>query len=89
VARVEQLLDGMITGYTMSIQRTERALAQFGLERIACAGRAFDPELMEVVEVVNDSSRPPGQVVEEVRPGYRWRGRLFRYAQVSVARDTK
>jgi molecular chaperone GrpE (heat shock protein) len=40
---------------------------------------------MEVVEVVPDGGRA-GQVVEEVRRGYLWRGRVFRYAQVKVAR---
>jgi molecular chaperone GrpE len=41
---------------------------------------------MEVVEVVADADRPPGTVVEEVRVGYTWRGKVFRFAQVKVAR---
>jgi molecular chaperone GrpE len=81
-----QLFDSLLTGYRMSLQRIERVLEQQGLEPIDCAGQPFDPELMEAVAVVSDSARPPGQVVEEVRRGYQWRGRLFRYAQVSVAK---
>ena len=62
------------------------ALEQFNLEPIATAGETFDPELMEVVEVVGDSGKPAGEVLEEVRRGY-WRGEVvFRYAQVKVAR---
>jgi molecular chaperone GrpE len=85
-ARAEQLLDALITGYNMSIQRAERALQQYGLERIACAGQPFDPERMEVIEVVKDTPHPPGRVVEEVRPGYLRHRRVFRCAQVSVAK---
>ena len=85
--RIRQLLDSVLTGYTMSLQRLDRVLPQCGLERIPCAGERFDPEQMEVVAAVPDSGRPQGEVLEEVRPGYRWRGRVFRYAQVSVARS--
>src|SRR5262249_43422121 len=45
--RVRQLLDSVLTGYTMSLQRLERALQQHGLEAIPAAGRPFDPERME------------------------------------------
>src|SRR5262249_52779787 len=70
----------------MSLARVDRALEQFNLEPIATVGETFDPELMEVVEVVGDSGKPAGEVLEEVRRGY-WRGEVvFRYAQVKVAR---
>jgi molecular chaperone GrpE len=83
---VRQLLEALLTGYAMSLQRIQRALEQQGLEPIACVGEAFDPERMEVMEAVGDSGRPSGEVLEEIRPGYLWRGRVFRYAQVRVSR---
>ena len=67
-------------------RRVERLLPTLELEPLSCIGSSFDPELMEVVEVVGDTDQPAGTVVEEVRPGYLWRGRLFRFAQVKVAR---
>lgn len=84
--QVRRLLDSVLVGYMMSLQRLERTLQQHGLESIPCAGQPFDPEQMEAVEVVADSDRPPGEVIDEVRPGYRWRDRVFRFAQVRVAR---
>jgi molecular chaperone GrpE len=84
--RVRQLLSSLVTGYTMSVQRIERALRQHGLEAISTAGERFDPERMEVVEAVAGSGRPSGEVVEEIRRGYLWNGRVFRYAQVRVAK---
>lgn len=84
--QIEQLFDAVLTGYTMSLQRLERALLQCELEPIPSLGELFDPELMEVVEVATGLDRPANEVVEEVRRGYRWRGRVFRYALVRVAR---
>ena len=40
-----------------------------------------------VVEAVTNSGHAPGTVIEEVRRGYFWNGRVFRYAQVRVARS--
>jgi molecular chaperone GrpE len=85
--RVRAFLDSVITGYTMSVQRLDRALFRHGLELIPTAGQPFDPERMEVLEVVPDSDRPANEVVDEVRRGYLWHGRLFRPAQVRVAKD--
>lgn len=85
--RTRELLEAIISGYTMSLQRVDRALRQHDLEPIPCVGQPFDPERMEVVEAVGDSGRPAGEVLEEVRPGYLWRGRVFRFALVRVARS--
>jgi molecular chaperone GrpE len=87
VERVRQLLASLATGYTMSLQRVERTLRQHGLEPIAAVGQPFDPERMEVVEAVAGSGRPGGEVLDEVRRGYLWNGRVFRFAQVRVAKS--
>jgi molecular chaperone GrpE len=85
--RLGHLLDSVLTGYRMSLQRLERALEKSGLEPIPCVGQPFNPEQMEVVAAVADSGRPAGEVIEEVHRGYLWHGRVFRYAQVSVAKS--
>ena len=86
VARFRQVLDALLVGYSMSLQRIERAFEQQGLEVIACIGQRFDPETMEVAEVVREEGRESTEVLQEIRRGYLWRGRLFRYAQVRVAK---
>ena len=84
--RFRQVLDALLVGYRMSLQRIERAFEQQGLEAIACVGQPFNPEIMEVAEVVRVEGRPSTEVVQEIRRGYLWHGRLFRYAQVRVAK---
>jgi molecular chaperone GrpE len=83
---LRQTLDGLLTGYAMGLARIERALPPFGVEPLPCAGRRFDPEQMEVVEVVAGTGHPSGEVVEEVRRGYTRDGAVFRFAQVKVAK---
>jgi molecular chaperone GrpE len=84
--RVRGFVTSLVTGYTMSLQRVERALQQHGLEEIPTVGLPFDPETMEVLEVVHEPGRTTTEVIEEVRRGYRWREKLFRFSQVRVAR---
>jgi molecular chaperone GrpE len=88
VERQRQTLAATAAGYAMTLQRVERAMAQHGLEAIPAVSQPFDPELMEVLEVVLDSGAPSGEVVQEVRRGYLWNGRVFRYAQVRVAKNS-
>lgn len=84
--KARQALAALATGYAMSVQRLERAMQRQGLEPIPAVGRPFDPERMEVLEAVADSGRPAGEVLGEVRKGYLWQGRIFRFAQVRVAK---
>jgi molecular chaperone GrpE len=86
VARFRQVLDALLVGYAMSLQRIERAFEQQVLEAIPCIGEPFNPETMEVAEVVREEGRSSTEVLQEIRRGYLWRGRLFRYAQVRVAK---
>jgi len=57
------------------------------VRRIDTLGQPVDPDRMTVVEVVDAPDRPPGVVVDEVRRGYTWRGRVLRFAEVRAARS--
>jgi len=85
--RIRLTLTGLLTGYTMSLQRLDRALQQHGLDPIPSVGEEYDPEFMEVLEAVSGTGQPSGEVIEEVRRGYLYKGRVFRFAQVRVARS--
>jgi molecular chaperone GrpE len=85
--RARQILASVAAGYTMTVQRVERALSKHGVEPIPALDEPYDPERMEAVEAVRGSGRPSGEVLDEVRRGYLYQGRVFRYAQVRVAKD--
>lgn len=74
------------SGLKLAQQRLSNALGKLDLEVIATVGEPFDPETMEVLEVLADSEHESGTVIDEVRRGYRWQGRVIRFAQVRVAK---
>lgn len=51
----------------------------------ATRGRAFDPREHDAIANVPGTGRPEGEIVEEIRRGYRLRDRVLRPALVAVA----
>ena len=51
----------------------------------ASPGRPFDPREHEAITNVSGTDRPEGEIVEEIRHGYRLRDRVIRPALVTVA----
>src|SRR6476620_3997544 len=54
----------------------------------ASPGRPFDPREHEAIANVPGTDRPDGEIVDEVRRGYRLRDRVIRPALVAVATST-
>ena len=76
------IFNSLIEGYDLILGRLQRAMEKAELYRIECVGRQVDPHLMTVVEVVDDPFRPPGLVVDQIRPGYYWKDKAIRFAEV-------
>jgi molecular chaperone GrpE len=72
-----------------AIDRKLRALLESeGVSNIdAVPGTPFDPREHEAVANVPGTGRPGGEIVEELRRGYRLRDRVIRPALVAVAED--
>jgi molecular chaperone GrpE len=82
-----QGLDSLREGYGLIRDRLQKALLRAEVRRIECCGRPVDPHTMTIIEVVDDPSRPAGTVVDEIRPGYFWKGQVFRCAEVRAVRE--
>ena len=78
--------DGWVEGIA-AIDRKLRALLESeGVAAIdAAAGVQFDPREHEAIVNVPNTGRPGGEIVEELRRGYRLRDRVIRPALVAVA----
>ena len=61
-------------------------LAELGLVEISALDRMFDPSLHEAVSQVETDDVPEGQVVQQLRKGYKFGDRLLRPASVVVAK---
>jgi molecular chaperone GrpE len=75
------------TGISMIYQQLKRALTEIGLEEVDATGKLFDPNLHEAVSQKETAEVPEGQVVQQLRKGYKFRDRLLRPASVVVARQ--
>ena len=80
------LLASLGDGYQLICGRLQRMLAEHRIERLACVGQSVDPSRMSVIELVDAPGVAPETVVEEIRPGYVWRGIVVRYAEVRATR---
>jgi molecular chaperone GrpE len=73
-------------GFSMVAQQLKSALVDAGLEEVDAAGKPFDPNLHEAVSQKETANVPEGQVIQQLRKGYKLRERLLRPAGVIVAK---
>ena len=79
-------LESLKTGLAMIYNQLKSALAETGLEEIDATNQPFDPNLHEAVSHQESADVPEGQVLQQLRKGYKLRERLIRPASVVVAR---
>jgi molecular chaperone GrpE len=82
-------LQSLLEGFDLIQNRVRRVLKSEAIEPISCLGFPVDPERMIVIETTDTSDRPPQTVIEELRRGYTWRGRILRLAEVRAVRGQR
>jgi molecular chaperone GrpE len=81
--------DPWFEGIAAIDRKLRQLLESEGVSTIdAAAGRPFDPRQHEAIVNVPGTGRAEGEIVEEVRRGYRLRDRVIRPALVAVASST-
>ena len=86
-ARPAELADNAWAEGIAAIDRKLGALLESeGVTAVdAAPGRPFDPREHEAIANVPGTGRPEGEIVDELRRGYRLRDRILRPALVAVA----
>ncbi len=79
-------VESLKTGVTMILSQLKSAVADAGLEEVDASGKAFDPNLHEAVSQQESADVPEGNVLQQLRRGYKFRERLLRPATVIVAK---
>jgi molecular chaperone GrpE len=74
------------TGVNMILSQLRTTLTEAGLEEIDAANQPFDPNFHEAVAQQESAEVPEGQVLQQLRKGYKLRDRLLRPATVIVAK---
>jgi molecular chaperone GrpE len=73
-------------GVAMIHQQLRNMLLETGLEEVDATGKAFDPSWHEAVSQQESAEVAEGQVLQQLRKGYKLRDRLIRPATVVVAK---
>lgn len=77
-------------GVEMITAQMTQQLVENGVETISAKGRKYDPNTDEVLmTVATDDPDQEGLVVEELEPGYQFKGKLLQPAKVNVAKLKK
>ena len=74
-------------GVTMVLQQLKSVLAEAGLEEVNALGQPFDPNFHEALSQQETPEVPEGQVIHQLRKGYKLRDRLLRPASVIIAKQ--
>ena len=73
-----------------SIEITKKDLVSIfkknGIEPIECINKKFDPNFHQAMLEVEDNTKEPGTVVQEIQKGYMMKDRLLRPSLVSVTK---
>jgi molecular chaperone GrpE len=79
-------IQSLQTGVNMIYQQLKASLTEAGLEELDATNKPFDPNVHEAVSQKETEEVPEGQVVQQLRKGYKFRDRLLRPASVIVAK---
>lgn len=74
----------IINGLLIIKKQIESFLSEEGVEEINAMGEEFDPQFHEAVEVISDSNRESGIIVEEIEKGYMLQEEVIRASKVKV-----
>jgi molecular chaperone GrpE len=79
-------VESLRSGVQMIAQQLKSAMSDAGLQEIDATGQAFDPNFHEALSQQESQDVPEGNVLQQMRKGYRLRERLIRPASVIVAK---
>lgn len=81
----EQLVQ-LKKGVELTESELMKVFAKFGITKMDTLGKVFDPSFHQVIQEVEDKSKPAGTVVAELQTGYMINDRILREAMVVVSK---
>jgi len=76
----------LLQGVEMTQNELNKAFAKFGIKKIDCLDKVFDPNFERVVQEIEDASKPSGTVIAELQSAYTINDRILREAMVIVTK---
>lgn len=85
VSNNQEKIEPWIEGLNVIHKNLFKALAEIEVQEISTAGN-FNPELHEAIAQVESPNNTSGQIVDVVNKGYTFKGKVIKFAQVTVAK---
>ncbi len=76
----------LLKGVELTEAELTKVFNKFGIVKMDITGQVFDPNFHQVVQEVEDPSKPAGTVIAELQAGYMLNDRLLREAMVVVTK---
>ena len=78
--------EALLKGVELTENELMKVFGKFGISKMEIMGTVFDPNYHQVIQEVEDKSKPAGTVIAELQTGYMINGRILREAMVVVAK---
>jgi len=78
-----------IEGVEMTQKELFHVFEKFGVQKVDCMGKVFDPNLERVVQEIEDANKPAGTIVAELQSAWTINDRILREAMVIVTKGGK
>ena len=78
--------DALRKGVELTENELMKVFAKFGITKMEIMDTIFDPNYHQVIQEVEDKTKPAGTVIAELQTGYMINGRILREAMVVVTK---
>ena len=78
--------DALKKGVELTEAELVKVFAKFGISKMDIMGQVFDPNYHQVIQEVEDKTKPAGTIIAELQTGYMINGRILREAMVVVTK---
>ncbi len=76
----------LIQGIEMTERELQNILSKNGVKKISGLGEIFNPNFHQVIQEVEDKTKPSGTIIQELQSGYIINDRILREAMVVVTK---
>lgn len=91
MGKLNEQLPPFFTGFFQGIEMTHKlllgALEKHHVKQMQDVGTVFDPDRHQVIQQVEDPTKPNGTIIEQLQTGYLLQDRVLREAMVIVSKE--
>lgn len=79
----------LLKGVEMTEAELNKVFTKFGIKKMDSLGTHFDPNFHQVIQEIEDKTKPSGTIISELQTGYMINDRILREAMVVVTKGGK